>query len=375
MTARPSRPAIIWAIVAKDLREFSRDRLWMILTPLALVMFVAIFWFLPATTEETITIGVYQRGLDPVIDQIGEAEEGVALRIVEFDGPEALRAAVEERRRVEIDGETATLMLGIAFPDDFVPAVSGGGLAEVTLYLDASAPVEIRSAMSSMVREIAYGLAGVALPVTEPAQETVVLGEDRLGNQVPLRDRMRPLFAFFILMTESIALAGLVAVEIVSRTAKAVVATPASVGDLLAAKGITGVILTLSQALILLLALGSFAHQPLLLLVSVAIGAVMMSGVGMIAGASGRDFITTLFISVVLVVPLAIPAFSILFPGTASTWVQALPSYGVIETMVGATSYGVGWSGALGNLGLAAAWCIGIFAAGLLLLRRRVEAL
>ena len=50
------RAAIVRAIVAKDLREFSRDRLWLVLTPLMLVFYVAIFWLLPSTVDESITV-------------------------------------------------------------------------------------------------------------------------------------------------------------------------------------------------------------------------------------------------------------------------------------------------------------------------------
>ena len=38
------RAAVVRAIVAKDLREFSRDRLWMVLTPLMLVFYVGLLW-------------------------------------------------------------------------------------------------------------------------------------------------------------------------------------------------------------------------------------------------------------------------------------------------------------------------------------------
>ena len=62
MTLR-RRAAIIRAIVVKDLREFSRDRLWMVLTPLMLVFYVGILWLLPSTVDETINVGIYARGL------------------------------------------------------------------------------------------------------------------------------------------------------------------------------------------------------------------------------------------------------------------------------------------------------------------------
>ena len=67
------------------------------------------------------------------------------------------------------------------------------------------------------------------------------------------QERMTPLIAVMVLLVESMALAGLVAVEIQSRTAKAVVTSPASVGDLLSAKGLTGTVLAFSQAGLVLL--------------------------------------------------------------------------------------------------------------------------
>jgi ABC-2 type transport system permease protein len=371
---RPSHLAIIRAIVAKDLREYARDRVWMVLTPVMLVAFVGLFWILPTTVEETVTVGIYQRGLDALVDQLAAGQEQ-GLAVVEYESPAALQAAVEARETVRVGAREASLTMGIAFPDDLVAAVREGRSTTVTLYIDSAVPSEFQTALEGFVREIAYSLAGDELPVTEPDQATVILGEDRVGDQVSFQERMRPLFAFFVLLTESIALAGLIAVEVQARTAKAIVATPASVADLLAAKGTTGMILALSQTLILLAFMGSFGHEPLLLVTAVVLASIMMSGVGMIAGSFGRDFMTTLFSSVVLIVPLAVPAFAVLFPGSASLWVQALPTYGVIDTLVGVTSYRMTWSGAVGNLALAAAWCVAVFAAGWWLLKRRVEAL
>ena len=73
-----------------------------------------------------------------------------------------------------------------------------------------------------MVREIAFAAAGSDVPVTLPAEEVIILGEDRAGNQVSLQQNMGPLLIFFILMVETFALAGLVASEIQTRTVTAV---------------------------------------------------------------------------------------------------------------------------------------------------------
>ncbi len=245
----------------------------------------------------------------------------------------------------------------------------------MTIYVDAAVPAEVQTAMSAFVREATYAMAGVDLPVSQPEQELIVVGEDRVGAQISPQERMTPLIAVMVLLVESMALAGLVAVEIQTRTAKAIIASPASVGDLLSAKGLTGTLLAFSQAGLVLLLVGAFGFEPLLLVLALLIGSVMTAGFGMLAGSAGRDFMTTIFISMVFIIPMAVPAVAALFPGAASGWVQLLPTYGFIETIVGVTAYGQGWAESAGYLLMSAAWCVAIFAAGWFILRRRLEAL
>jgi ABC-2 type transport system permease protein len=372
------RAAIIRAIVAKDLREFSRDRLWMVLTPLMLVFYIGILWLLPSTVDESINVGIYARGFEGSFAEALESDAVAAdqgLRIVPFDDPEALEAAVADGTEVEVGDGKHSVAIGIAFPDELAASLASGNAATVTIYVDAAVPAEIQTAMGAFVREATYAMAGVGLPVTQPEQELIVVGVDRVGAQISPQERMTPLIAVMVLIVESMALAGLVAVELQTRTAKAVVTSPATVADLLSAKSLTGTLLAFSQAGLVLLLVGAFGFEPLLLLVALLIGSVMAAGIGMLAGSAGRDFMTTVFISVVFMIPMAVPAVAALFPGGASVWVQALPTYGFIQTIVGVTAYGQGWSDSVGYLLMSAAWCVAIFVAGWFILRRRVEAL
>jgi len=267
------------------------------------------------------------------------------------------------------------VQIGLSFAPDFRQAVDAGRESRVTIYLNSGVPPEIRNTMGSFVRELAFGLAGKELPVTEPAQEEIILGEDRAGNQVSLREQMRPLFAFLVLLVESFALASLIAEEIQARTITALLVTPARTADVLAAKALMGTLLALGQALVFLLAVRAFQGNAGALLLAIVLGAVMAAAVGMIAGAAGKDFMGTIFYGVLFFIPLAIPAFSSLFPGSASTLVQVLPSYGVVETIVGATAYDEGW-GALGpKLGMALAWDAVLLGLGFFILKRKVETL
>jgi ABC-2 type transport system permease protein len=241
--------------------------------------------------------------------------------------------------------------------------------------LTADVPDEYRTAMTSFVRELAYSFAGSALPVTQPATSEVILGEDRAGDQVSLQEKMGPMFVFFVLLIETFALATLVAAEIQARTVTAVLVTPTRLSDFLAAKAIMGTALAFVEALLLVILIGVLGTSPLVLIITLLLGALLVTGFGLIAGSTGKDFIGIVFWSMVFMIPLAIPSFAVLFPGSAAGWVKLLPSYGLIEAIVGATAYGEGLTDLLTPLLLLAAWCVIAFAAGLFTLRRKVASL
>ena len=371
----PSRTAIVAAILRKDFTAYSRDRLWVILSALMLVLLIVVFWLLPATVDESVEVGIAHRDLGELADQLtaGNVEEGI--RVVEFPSDEALRRSVGGEKAAPGGEDLPPVQIGLSFAPDFRQAVSAGRESRVTIYLDSGVPPEIRSTMGSFVRELAFSLAGEELPVTEPQQEEIILGEDRAGNQVSPREQLRPLFAFMVLLVESFALASLIAEEIQARTITALLVTPARTADVLAAKALMGTLLALGQALVFLLAVRAFYGNAGALLLAIVLGAVMAAAVGMIAGAAGKDFMGTIFYGVLFFIPLAIPAFGSLFPGSASTLVQVLPSYGVVETIVGATAYDEGW-GALGpKLGMALAWDAALLGLGFFILKRKVETL
>lgn len=389
--SRPvSHTTVISAIVRKDLAEYGRDRLWAFLTVFVIIIVVALFWILPDDVQESIDAGI--SGLEPsTLAAIGQSEQGLlpigfpteaALRSVVAGDAEAWQidgrtVVVPDGSEVPSGGKRVEVSIGLAFPPDFLEATAAGRSTEVTLYVDGTVPDEIENAMASLVREIAFGVAGDPLPVQTAgvAQTFVILGQDRAGNQVTARDGFRPIFVFLILMMEMFVMASLIAKEIQDRTVTAVLVTPATVGDVLAAKGIAGALSGLAQAVIVLAAINSLSPQPLLILTLMLLGSVMISGTAMLAGSSGKDFIGTLFYGMAYMVPLLVPAFAALFPGTASAWVRALPSFPLVEGLVDVTTYGAGWSETLPELMALLAWCLGLFALGFVVLRRKVQSL
>ncbi len=372
-----SRLAITAAIVLKDLREFSRDRLWMILSPISLIFVIVLFLILPHTVNETITLGVYPSYLAESFSLLTGFETG------EFQGLEIIGFADENQLADAVLDGSGDISMGIALPVDFTESLRSGSGASVSLYVSESIPMEMRLALSSGIREIALAVQAVyagrnplgTLPVTLPDLQSSILGEDMAGRQVPLRDLVRPILVIVILLIEALALAGLVSVEIENRTVTALLVTPARTGDFLTAKCVTGTLLAVSQAFLFLLATGGFSFNWLILSVLILLGAGMASAVGMLSGTSGRDFIGTLFYGMIFIIPLMIPAFSIMFPGKPSILIRLLPSYGLIEAMSGVLGEGRGWSFATPHILTTLLWDIILLGSAFFLLRRRVESL
>lgn len=388
------RLRIIGTIVAKDFRAFSRDRLFVFLSLLGLVFYVLIFWLIPATVNESIRLGVVQADLAEALDRLGEQEDG-ALDLVHFASRDELAAVIAgdlQAFRTE-DGELLLrdpkgetdkpegakrlrLSIGLAFPPDFVARSASGQRSTVELLVDVQAPPELERAMRSFVRELAFLLGGHEMPVTLPEEQTVVLGEDRAGQQVPFRDKMRPLLALFMLLIEGMALATLISSEVTSRTITAILSTPARTSDLMIAKVLSGMTLASGQAFLLLIAVGAFTPDNWHVLIgTVLLGGLLFSGVGMLAGSAGKDFMGTMFLSIIFLVPMIVPAVGALFPGSASTVVMAMPSYGLIEVLLGVTAYGEPALEQLTLLAGTAAWCVAFVVAAVVVLGRKVNTL
>lgn len=357
-----ARRGAITAIVAKDLRLFARDRFYAFVSVLGLVVYALLFWLLPATVEETVPVGVHLPQGEQLISEGLAGLAGEGLDVTVLDSAEALVDAVEHD----------DLVAGLDFPVGFLEDVVAGQPTTVRVVVAGDAPEQVRTVLAGGVREFAFALAGEQPPVTLPDVDELVIGTSGVDGPVPLREQLRPLLVFLVLMTEMLALATLVAAELVQGTVSAVLVTPTRLTDLLAAKTLLGTLLAFGQALLLAAITGTLAASPGVVVVALLLGGVLVTGVGLIAGATGQDFMSIVFWSVLLLIPLAIPAFSVLFPGTPAAWVRAIPTYGLVEALLTVTTRGQGWAEAWPYLAMLAGWCAIAFAAGALVLGRRI---
>jgi len=243
-----------------------------------------------------------------------------------------------------------------------------GQKPKISVYFASDVPEEIKTTVEVLIRELAYQQTGQALAI-EVTEE--ILGIDMAGMQIPPRDRMRPLFAVLLIMMETFGMANLISEEVERRTINALLVTPVSVKDLFAAKGITGVSLAFVQAALFMAIIGGMSRQPLIILVALLLGAVLVTGASFIIAALSKSFMSVLGWGMVVLIILFIPAFGIMFPGTVTGWVKAIPSHYLVDTVHRVSNFGAGWGDAWYNLLVLLGFDLALAWIGIMALRRR----
>jgi len=347
---------IISTLVKKDLSLYFRNRFFAMITILGLVFYIVIYFVMPQTVDENLKIGLYAPVNLPVFEQI--QEEGLEINAIESE--QALKDGV-------IDGQ---FVAGIALPADILGGLSSGQKPKISIYFISDIPEEIKGAVEVMITELIFLQTGQALPV-EFTEE--IIGIDMAGAQIPPRNRMRPLFTIMIILTETLGLATLISEELERRTAQALLVTPVSVVDLFTAKGISGVGLAFVQSVLLMAIIGGLSRQPLLILTTLLLGAIMVTGIAFIIGSLGRDMMSTMGWGFLVIILMFIPTFGAIIPGITTGWVKAIPSYYLVDTIHRTTNFGASWGDVWLNLVILTGFIIAFVSIGIWALRRKTQ--
>ena len=345
---------IIRALISKDFSLFFRNRFFALITVLGLVFYLVIYFVMSSSVDESLEIGLYAPVIPPVFEQM--QEEGLEIEAVESE--EALTEAVSEGRYVA----------GIALPADIMEKLMSGQRPQITAYFASDTPEEMKDAVGVFITEMAYLQSGQSLSI-EVSQE--ILGPDMMGAQIPPRDRLRPLFAIFLLMAETFGLANLISEEVRRRTIHALRVTPMKVRDLFVAKGVVGVSLAFGQAILFMAIVGGMNEQPLIVTVALLLGGVLATGVGFLMASLAKDMMSVLGWGMVAFIILIIPSVIIMFPGIVTGWVEVIPSYYLVDTMYRTASFGAGWGDVWSNLLVLLGFDLVIIWAGVVALERK----
>lgn len=348
----------IQAMMTKEVMELLRNRFVVAMTILGIVAYAGIYYIMPKHIDETFEIAMHGPKLVSALKKATRDEEGISIK--------SFKSEKKMKERVE-DGDYNA---GVAIPDDFEKSLALGDKPKITLYFPSEASKEIKRGVRLILKETVFNLTGQKIPV---GFDVEILGKDRVGAQIPPKDRLRPMLIIFLLFMEMWGMANLITEEVTTKTMDAILITPASISDVIISKGAMGTILAFTEAVLLGVLLQVFKENVLILLATLLLGALMVVGIAFICGALGRDMIGVTGYAMLGMIVLMVPAVAVLFPGSASEWVKLFPSYYLVEVFDRIATYGDTLSNVWKNLGILVAFDIAIFPIGILLLRRRFQ--
>jgi ABC-2 type transport system permease protein len=349
-------PYLVGSLVHKDISLFFRNRFFALITALGVVVYIVIYFVMPKSVDDALEIGLYTPVSLPAFEQL--QDEGLEFTKV---------ASEEQLKQSVIDGQ---FIAGLALPADILDSLLMGQKPRIKVFFATDTPPEIKDAIEVVIKELSYQQTGQSLAI-EVSEK--FLGPDLAGTQLPPRDRLRPLLAVLLIMVETMGIATLISEEVERRTIHALLVTPATVTDVFAAKGITGVILAFGQAALFMAIVGGLNRQPLIVLSALLLGALLVIATGFIIGALAKDMLSVIAWSLPVLIILIIPSIGIVFPGSVTDWVKVLPTYYLVDTVYRASSFGSGWGDIWQNLLILLGFDLVLLWLGIIILRRKTR--
>jgi len=346
----------IKTLIAKDFKLFFRNKFFGVMTIFGIILYLVFYFIMPNTVDEEIEIGLYApQAFSMFYENI---EEGLIIRNMKTE--DELKQAVTDKE----------LHIGISFPEDIQKSLMSGKKPQIFVYYSSDLSDEIKEMYTILIGEMINQMSGFEIDIDEIE---IVLGPDMGGKQIPYRDRMLPLFAVMLLITETLGLANLITSELEDGTIQALLTTPMKVTDLFVGKGVTGVFLAFSPAVLLMIITGSLTQNVSLIITSLLLGSIMVTGLAFFIASLSKDMMSVIAWGTLLMIILFIPAFTVIFPGPVSGWIKAIPSFFLVDTLHRAVNFDIGWSGNLNNIMFLIGFNIVFVFLGIITLKRKVR--
>ncbi len=331
-------------IVRKDLRLGPRSPivLWALIIPLAMTALVR---------------GVFGDLFDrqPSLGIVTEAPSMVADAAVEVDGIAA--TVIADRATLLRDVADGRLDAGIVIDAAFEQQVRAGDQPSLEIYLSGSSVASDRALLLVTVIDLVRTIDGSSALVDV---DIIELGDTSL----PLDLRLLPLLVIYAVAIPGGMVPASSLVEEKERgTLQAVLTSPASMSEILLAKGSLGVLLGSVAGLVTLTLNNAYGSSVTAVTLAVLVGAVMMAQVGLIFGSWAQDTNTlfaawkagglVIFLPVIFFIGPALPSW----PG------QVLPAWYFLQPTYAVAIEGATLSDVATELAIGAAICVALLPA------------
>ncbi len=270
-------------------------------------------------------LGILDEGDSRMVDIAGEYSSMVTT---EYSTDAELRQAVE----------SGSVGLGMVLPAGFDRAVEDATETDITVYIWGEGSVSHFETLFINIESIILELSGVDAPVNI---ETITLGS---GTGVPWNERLLPFIVLYTVILAAVMLPAMAVVtEKEKKTMAALVASPATLGEIFFSKGVVGAALSLFMGIVVLLINRAFGVQPWLLVLVLGLGAVMAAIIGLLAGAFLKDVTSLLALSKIAGFLLSGPALIYMFPQIPQWIGRIFPTYYMIQPVIDLVYRGGSW--------------------------------
>lgn len=262
--------------------------------------------------------------------RLGILDRGTSQLTVNMEEQDYL--AVElytSAEQLQQDVERGALDMGLILPPDFDSQLQAEDATSMDLFIWGESLLKHRTILAvSLVRQI-IEVAGREIPVNT---ELVLLGEEA---NIPWDVRLFPFVVVItIMLGGTMVPATSMVEEKVKRTYRALLTTPASLVDILIAKGLTGVILALFMGMVILFINRAFGTQPAALVTVLVISGIFAAALGIILGVMVKDISTLFTVIKSLGIVLYAPGIILMFPEFPQWIAKIFPTYYFLNPII-----------------------------------------
>lgn len=284
----------------------------------------------------SLLLGTFFSG-KPRLGILDQGNSQLTAQMAELDFILTESYTAEETLRADV--ERGALDMALILPENFDSQLQADAVTTMDLFIWGESLLKHRTMLAAaLVREI-IDVAGRAVPVET---ELVLLGDEA---NIPWDVRLFPLVVVLTIFISGLMVPATSLVEEkMRRTYRALLISPASLIDILTAKGLTGVILALANGLLILFINNAFGSQPALLVGLLALGGIFAAAGGIIFGVLVKD-LNTLFTAIKSMgIILYAPAFIFMFPEIPQWIAKLFPTYYVVGPIVDLTMNNASWT-------------------------------
>jgi len=309
--------------------------IWAIVAPVVISLIVSVVF--GSLFSDKPDLGIVDQGESRLVTMATEQD---SVAVTEYNTVDGMLAAID-------DGQ---LDMGVVLPEGFDDAVIQGSEIVINAYISGQSLAENRVILGVTIADLVRDLAGQEAPV---AVEITTLGEE---ESVPWNDRLLPLVVLMAVYLGGLFLpATSVINEKERKTMQALLVTPTTKAEVFAAKGLTGVVLSLVMGVVILTLNQVFGAEPALLVLVLAMGAIMAVEVGLVCGVYLKDVSSLFTIWKLGGILLFAPALVYIFPQIPDWVARIFPTYYMVQPIVELTLQGAGWTQIIGDVVVLAA--------------------